>query len=293
MDQISRVAIVGGVHGNEFTGAYLIKKFERFPELIKRSSLASFTLLGNPRAFEARKRYIDKDLNRCFSSEYLQNPTLSNYEENRAQVIHQMLGQQGQYPADFIVDLHSTTTNMGLTIILGNYHPFNLQLAAYLSSISPLVKVYSCIKFGQQDAVLRSLCELSLAIEVGPVAQGVLDAVCFQKAEQLVYAILDYLENYNQGKTVHRSQSLTVYKFLKVIDYPRNDQGEIQAMIHPQLQGKDYEALNPGDPIFLTFDNRVISYQGDSTVYPVFINEAAYYEKEIALHLTEKQDIFI
>ncbi|MBC7825362.1 MAG: succinylglutamate desuccinylase/aspartoacylase family protein, partial [Candidatus Parcubacteria bacterium] len=35
MNLIKRVAIVGGTHGNEFTGAYLIKKFEQYPELVQ------------------------------------------------------------------------------------------------------------------------------------------------------------------------------------------------------------------------------------------------------------------
>jgi len=48
MKQISRVAIVGGTHGNEFTGAYLIKKFDQFPDLIARPSFETVTLLANP-----------------------------------------------------------------------------------------------------------------------------------------------------------------------------------------------------------------------------------------------------
>ena len=56
MEKISRVAIVGGTHGNEFTGVYLIKKFERTPEIIKRPSFETLTLLANPQAFQARKR---------------------------------------------------------------------------------------------------------------------------------------------------------------------------------------------------------------------------------------------
>jgi aspartoacylase len=78
-----------------------------------------------------------------------------------------------------------------------------------------------------------------------------------------------------------------------VIDYPRNEHGAIQAMIHPQIQDRDYEALHPGDPIFLTFDNRAIAYQGESTVYPIFINEAAYYEKGIAMSLTKKEQVTV
>jgi len=65
--------------------------------------------------------------------------------------------------------------------------------------------------------------------------------------------------------------------------------GEIQAMIHPRLQFTDYQPLHPGEPMFLTFEGDEIVYEGKSTVYPVFINEAAYYEKGIAMYLTQKQ----
>lgn len=293
MNRIRRVAIVGGTHGNELTGAYLIKKFERFPEVIERSSFETITLLGNPKAFEAGRRYIDKDLNRCFHNEDLHDPTLSSYEERRAKTIHQMLGSRGKAQVDLIVDLHSTTANMGLTIILGNEHPFNLRLAAYLSSINPLVRVCNSTQSSQRNAFLRSLCELSFVIEIGPVAQGVLNADFFQKTEELIQAILDYLEGYNQGKTLESDRTLTFYQYVGAIDYPRNEHGEIQAMIHPQIQGRDYEPLHPGNPIFLTFDNQAIAYEGESTVYPIFINEAAYYEKGVAMCLTQKQQLTV
>jgi len=134
METISRVAIVGGTHGNEFTGAYLIKKFETTPEIIKRPSFETLTLLANPQAFQAGKRYIDKDLNRCFTNQVLESSLESVYEENRAKFINKLLGPKGNPQFDFILDLHSSTANMGLTIILLNNHPFNLKLAAYLSS---------------------------------------------------------------------------------------------------------------------------------------------------------------
>ena len=293
IQRINQVAIVGGIHGNELTGVYLVKKFERFPQLIQRATFETFTLLGNPQAFEVGRRYIDKDLNRCFYSQALHDPTLSSYEDRRAKTIYQQLKPPDKSPVDLIIDLHSTTANMGLTLILGNTHPFNLQLAAYLSSINPLVRVYNGTQHGQKSAVLRSLCELSFSIEIGPVAQCVLDADFFNKTEELIHAILDYLEAYNQGKTPQKNYALTLYQYVGIIDYPRNENGEIQAMIHPQLHGKDYEALKPGEPIFLTFENQVITYQGESTVYPIFINEAAYYEKGIAMCLTEKYQLTV
>jgi aspartoacylase len=292
MKKINRVAIVGGTHGNEFTGAYLIKKFEKFPNLIQKPSFETLTLLGNPKAFENSKRYIDQDLNRSFLSQNLEDSTLSSYEDIQAKTIHQILGQQGKSKVDMIVDLHSTTANMGLSIMLGNQHPFMLQLVAYLSSINTEVKI--CFTQPEQGSnFLRSLCELGFVIEVGPVAQGVLNAEWFQKTEELIYAVLDYLERSNQGAIQQTNSTLTLYQYVGTIDYPRNEHGEIQAMIHPQLQFRDYEPLNPGDPIFLTLDGKAIAYEGKSTVYPVFINEAAYYEKGIAMCLTEKQQLTI
>lgn len=292
VNQIKRVAIVGGTHGNEFTGAYLVKKFERFPNLIKRSSFETLTLLANPKAFALGRRYVDCDLNRCFSKEKLSNPYPIASEDQQAQAIEKILGQKGNSNVDFIIDLHSTTANMGLTIIPVDKSPFNIRLAAYLCSINPLVNVYSWQQTGQESPFLRSICQLGCTIEVGSIAQGVLNATLFEQTEKLIYAILNYLDAYNQGQSKEISSTLTLYQCVEMIDYPKNETGELQAMIHPQLQFRDYQPLNHGDPMFLTFDGQTITYSGKSTVYPVFINEAAYYEKGIAMCFTEKQFIY-
>ncbi|MGF1933536.1 MAG: aspartoacylase [Nostoc sp. ChiQUE02] len=294
MNQINRVAIVGGTHGNEFTGAYLIQKFAQFPDLITRPSFETVTLLANPHAFAAGRRYVEKDLNRCFLKQDLQNPTLNSYEELQAKSIQNTLASNGNKQADFILDLHSSTANMGLTIILVNSHPLNLKLAAYLSQISPLVKVYRCsFKLIEENPFVNSLCKLGFAIEVGPIAQGILKATLFQQTEELVHAVLNYLEQFNQGEIPSTNEMLIVYDHLSVVDYPKKPDGTMFGMIHPELQDKDYQALNPGDPIFITFDDKTIFYEGASTVWPIFINEAAYYEKGIAMCLTQRQQINI
>ncbi|MEH1983250.1 MAG: aspartoacylase [Nostoc sp.] len=294
MNQINRVAIVGGTHGNEFTGAYLIQKFAQFPDLITRSSFETVTLLANPHAFAAGRRYIEKDLNRCFLKLDLQDPTLKSYEELQAKLIQHTLTSNRDKQADFILDLHSSTANMGLTIILDNSHPLNLKLAAYLSQINPLVRIYRCsFQSVEENPFVNSLCELGFAIEVGPIAQGILKATLFQQTEELVHALLDYLEQFNQGEIPSNNETLILYDHLSTVDYPKKSDGTIFGMIHPELQDKDYQALNPGDPIFITFDNKTIVYEGASTVWPIFINEAAYYEKGIAMCLTQKQQINI
>ena len=290
-DRIQRVAIVGGTHGNELTGIYLVKKFQQFPHLLHRQSFECITLLANPEAIAANRRYIDHDLNRCFANEDLANLLLTNYEDRRAKEIAAQLGPKSQPRADVIIDLHSTTANMGLTILPSSKHPFNLQLAAYLTELNPSVRVCCGVKCDQDTPMLRSLSALGCTIEVGAIAQGVLNADYLQKTEMLIHAILDYLDALNQNKPLPIPSKLTLYEAVSSVDYPRNSLGELQAAIHPHLQFKDYEPLRNGEPMFLNFTGESIPYQGESIVYPVFINEAAYYEKKIAMTLTEKRQV--
>ncbi|MFB2770020.1 aspartoacylase [Pelatocladus sp. BLCC-F211] len=291
MPPIQRVLIVGGTHGNEFTGAYLIKKFEQHPNLVHRANFETLTLLANPKAFAAVRRYIDKDQNRCFQKSDLQDLTRFSCEDIRAREINNLFGANGKTPVNVILDIHSTTANMGLTVI-SNEHPFNLQLVAYLQSVNPLVNVYILPK-SIESSSLPSICELGCTIEVGAVAQGVLQADRFVQTEALIETALNYLEQYNQGKIPSFHNTLTFYRHCGTIDYPRNESGELQAMIHPQLQFQDYKPLAPGEPIFLTFTGEAIAYQGDSIVYPVFINEAAYYEKGIAMCITQQEQVIL
>jgi aspartoacylase len=284
--RIKKVAIVGGTHGNELTGIYLIKKFTRIPDFIQRSNFDTLTLLGNLKAIKAITRYVDIDLNRCFRSQDLQNPNLNNYEQIRAKEIAQKIYQE---QVDFIIDLHSTTANMGLTLILNSNHPFLLKLATYLTLINPLVKVLQYSAIPQDPPYLRNLCPLGLAIEVGAIPQGVLKAELFHQTETLISNILDYIELYNRQKTPKIPNTCTVYRQVGIMDYPRDSYQEIQAMIAPEVM--DYEPLYPGSPMFLHFDGKISAYEGDSIIYPVFIGEAAYIEKKIAMSLTLKHQV--
>jgi succinylglutamate desuccinylase len=292
-ESIHKVTIVGGCHGNELTGIYLVKKFDRFPESLHRQSFKCETLIANPQAVAANRRYLDRDLNRCFGNEDLSNLELTGYENIRAKEIATQLAPKDRFDRNVIIDLHSTTANMGLTILPSSRHPFNMRLGAYLSTLHPDVRVACGIECSQNEPMLRSLSPLGCTIEVGAVPQGVLNADLFQKTEMLVCAILDYIEAYNLGKSLPAPLDLTVYQSISSIDYPRNSSGELQAMIHPQLQDRDYQTLRSGDPLFLTFTGDSILYRGEDPVFPIFINEAAYIEKGIAMTFTTKQQSIV
>ena len=283
---IQRIAIIGGTHGNEWTGIYLVKKFQQNPNLVARPSLTVTTFLANPKAIHLNQRYVERDLNRCFSTAELSNPTRNTYEDQRARAIATRLIPPDEPPTDFIIDIHSTTANMGLTLLLSSDRPFNLQLAAYLCSINPAVKVCFREPQGEDAPMLRSLSLLGCTLEVGPVPQGVLQAQPLIKTEQLIQLILNYIDAYNRGTPLITPSALSAYQSIGIVDYPRTAEGDLNGLIHPQLQGQDYQRLNPGDPMFLSLTGASLSFQGETSVFPIFINEAAYYEKQIAMVLT-------
>ena len=49
---IKKLAITGGTHGNELTGVYLVKKWQKSPELVERSSFTTVTQLMNQQAIK-------------------------------------------------------------------------------------------------------------------------------------------------------------------------------------------------------------------------------------------------
>ncbi|CDN12173.1 MAG: hypothetical protein HRU34_18265 [Richelia sp.] len=74
---------------------------------------------------------------------------------------------------------------------------------------------------------------------MGAVSPGSLNASIFPQTEQLIYQILDYLDDKNQS-IFEGHITLDIYEHIGVIDYPKNFDGEVKAMIHPQLQARDY-----------------------------------------------------
>ncbi|NXM07411.1 ACY2 Aspartoacylase, partial [Tyrannus savana] len=124
-------------------------------------------------------------------------------------------------------------------------------------------------------------------VEVGPQPQGVARADILDKMRKIVKHGLDFVQLFNEGKEFPPC-TIEVFKIMEKVDYPRNKNNEIIAVIHPQLQDQDWQPLNNGDPLFLTLDGKVIPCQGNCPVYPTFINEAAYYEKKQAFVKTEK-----
>lgn len=290
MAQIKQVAIVGGTHGNEFSGIYLIRKYQRQPELLQRHSFHAWTLFANPEAFAANKRYLDSDLNRQFRRDDLDNPQLSNYEQSRAKVIDSVIGPKGKPHADLVIDLHNTTSNMGPVLILTQAGDFYNRLAAYVKMQMPEA-VISCDEDHLAADEHRLLCttgRYGVIVEVGPQPQSVIRQDVLEQMHSMTQHILDFADLYNRDELPELPAEVEAFRYLRSIMLPLNEQGERLGMVHKNVQDQDFKPIEPGQPIFTLFDGGEIHYDGESVVYPSFINEAAYYDNNLAMSLNEK-----
>lgn len=292
IDTIKNVAITGGTHGNELTGVHLIKHWSKCPEEVDRNSFATELHLTNPKANQEVRRYIDQDLNRQFNARDLKNPDLNGYEQQRAKSLNALLGPKEDPRVDFILDLHTTTANMGMSLIFNTDDPLVVGMAFYIKQKMPEAKLFFNPCDRMKDNFLTSLGRLNgFLIEVGPIAQGLLNYEVYSDTHTAVMHALDYLELSNTGQAIDLPTQMDGYQFIEKISLPEDSEGEITAMIHPNRQNKDYEEIKPGDPLFITLGGETIPYDGDATVYGAFINEAAYYDQNVGLSFMEKISI--
>ncbi|XP_069828796.1 N-acyl-aromatic-L-amino acid amidohydrolase (carboxylate-forming)-like [Dendropsophus ebraccatus] len=290
---VSRVVIFGGTHGNEMSGVALAKHWLKDPSELHRKTFMAEACLANPLAVEQCVRYVDTDLNRCFSEAVLSSPESDKdpYEFKRARELNGKYGS-GSNPFDFVLDLHNTTSNMGATLLCcSDDDILAMHMANYLQSRSGnhSMPCYNyLINIPKKDNIyLQNIGKHSLCLELGPQPHGVTRADVLTRMKELVNWALDFLDLYNQGEEFPSFET-DRYRVLSRVDYPRDSTGEISAFIHSELQDKDYVPLKPGDPIFTNINGEDVFYEGGTVVYPTFINEAAYYEKKVAFVLNEK-----
>eukprot|EP00035_Acanthoeca_spectabilis_P038515 m.53816 g.53816 ORF g.53816 m.53816 type:complete len:367 (+) comp9168_c0_seq1:113-1213(+) len=311
-------AIVGGTHGNELTGVALVGKWRRLgTKCLSRPSVNAFTLLGNPAAVLAESRYVDCDLNRCFSPTILRRPCSIEdgpAEEARAKVLALELTARG---AQLCLDLHNTTSSSNCLIVSRANDLFALHCALAMASAAGTLgyelKLWMPAEWAQPHswaecpepiessetksspfANVGSVAPSDIGIELGPQPHGVLHAWTVELAQVLVDAALDFCEDFNSGKCCPQSDNVEIFSLSHAVPYPDFDfespastaaPGQrLRTIIHPRLQGSDFSKLNPCDEAFVQLDTGdTISYGGDAC-HPVFVNEAAYLSRGTAFY---------
>ncbi len=291
-----RVLVVAGTHGNERNAPWLIQQWRQRPELLQRHGLALELEIGNPAAFAAQRRYIERDLNRTFLPELLADPSQQGVEVQRARQLLARYGPGGPAACPVALDLHSTTAAMGNSLVVYGRRPADLALAAALQHRLGL-PIYLHEGDPSQVGYLVEQWPCGLVIEVGPVAQGLVTAAICRQSQLALEAALACLAEARNSR-LRLPAALVVHRHCGSIDLPRADNGDPIAMLHPSLQGRDWQPLEASAPIVSLAEGGVrrlgdllpTAAEGPLTrQWPVFINEAAYGEKGIALSLTQRQ----
>ena len=293
MSLINTIVVAGGTHVNERTGVRLVQKWMEHPECYNSLCSAKVDLvLSNPEAVRLNRRYRDFDLNRAFSQTCLDvTETPQQYEFRRAKELDALYGPKGAATkTDLLLDVHNTGSNMGNCLILSARDPFTMRASAVLTQEFDDAWIYYQPEERSASPYFGTVAKADVCIEIGPQQHGTLDAAIFEETERLVKRYLELAEEWNRGELQKRAPiKVDVYTQFKDLGYPKpQGGGAIQAMIHPELLGKDYRELKSGDKLFRTFDGKDILYEGESPVYPIFISEPAYYEKDIVMSLTVK-----
>ena len=293
MSLINTIVVAGGTHGNERTGVRLVQKWMEHPECYNSLCSAKVDLvLANPEAVRLNRRYRDHDLNRAFSQTCLDVTVDSRlYEFRRAKELNALYGPKGaNTKTDLLLDVHNTGSNMGYCLILSTRDPFTMRASAVLTQEFKNAWIYYQPEERSASPYFGTVAKADVCIEIGPQQHGTIDAAIFEESERLVKRYLELAEEWNRGELQKRPLiKVEVYTQFKDLGYPKpQGGGPIQAMIHPDLMGRDYRELKDGDKLFRTFDVEDILYHGESPVYPIFISEPAYYERDIAMSLTKK-----
>lgn len=288
MSKIKTVAVVGGTHGNEFSGIYLLRKWQQSAALA-RDSFSVETVFANPKAHDDNKRYVDHDLNRQFSLADLENNELASYEQSRAKAINQQIGPKGAAKVDFIIDLHNTTSNMGPSLILLQSDSFNRQMGAYVKMHMPdAVVVFEDHTSVEQHYFLSSISSQGVIVEIGPQPQSVIRQDILDWMDEMTNHILDFVHLHNTNELLPLISSYEAFRYHETLSLPVDEQGQRIGMVHRSVQDNDFKPLYAGDPIFTLFDGSEIFWEGDYEAFPHFINEAAYYDNNLAMSLAKK-----
>ena len=287
MHSISSVAIIGGTHGNELTGIHLINNLAEGIHSLPDSLQYSF-LIANPDAVAANTRFIDVDLNRQFALDNLAYQANSLYELNLAQTINRKIGPKDNPRTDLVIDIHNTTSNMGPTLIVLESSDFYRNMSGYLKQQMPSCNILVEDEVSYLEHPYLCTCgHYGIMLELGAQPQGVSRADVYAQCVEMLQHILRFVERYNQQDSLD-VEAFEAYRLLDVIPFPLSEEKKILGLVHPSIQDQDFKPLEPGEPMFTLFDGRTVVYEGDRTVFPHFINEAAYKASAVAFATADK-----
>ena len=284
---LKKILIVAATHGNEINPVWALNQYFNKENRVYKNIEYKY-IIGNPLAYERGVRYVDTDLNRSF--DLIDSPEKLNYEINRAKFLVENFGIQGFDPCEIAIDLHTTTSNMGSSIVLYGRRIKDFCLAALLQHKFGL-PIYLHEKDKKQTGFLVEAWPCGLVIEIGSVAQNFYDQNIINRFLVIISSLRKEI-NKLENNIIELPKELIVHVHQESIDYPKDKKGNITGLIHPERINQDWKSIKKGDPLFLDEYGNSIVYQGEEFIRPVFIGEVSYKEKNIAMSYTKKEVIY-
>jgi aspartoacylase len=288
MKKMQRIALIGGTHGNELSGIYLVKKWLAQQTLKQWDTLDITARIVNPRACEQSVRYIETDLNREFGVG-LDDMDKTGYEALLAKKINIEFGPKGNSPYEFLIDLHNTTSNMGACLMLQRKNAFTVLLGGYVKHRMPHANIYFQDNVPEEKQnFLLTVAQQGVTVEVGPQPNSVLQQETLGLMEEMTKHILDFVELCNSGTALEIPDEYDAFQYSENLHLPVNENGQREGLVSSLVDQKDFQPIEPGQVVMETFAGEKITWQGDYTAYPLFVNEAAYHTSHSAMTLSRK-----
>lgn len=142
------VIIVGCLHGDETIGKRIIDKLKKID--VQKGTVV--LIVANQKAYYLKKRFIKQDLNRSFPGR-----RRGNHEEMLAYKIKKVIQS-----ADFVFDIHSTTTDVRSLAIITKY---NLAIASALKLFHP--RRVALMKKDIGKKAMTYFCKCGISFEYG------------------------------------------------------------------------------------------------------------------------------
>ena len=232
--------LVGGLHGNEVAGVKAINQV--FQDIRNHRIPVRGTLLGlagNLQAIAANKRFIDYDLNRCWTDEYVEQVYHKHHtlaEDIELKSLHEIILDYNEHQFDkkILIDLHTTSSEKGNFIVVPEGEATNPIVQ---SLKQPVVVDLDQHLVGTLLKYLRKYDYLAMAFEGGLIGSS--------KAIDLhVAGIWEIL------KASGAIDSETDTEFLrsgkKLREYSEKLPGYVKVKYHHQITDEDNFVMAPG-----------------------------------------------
>jgi succinylglutamate desuccinylase len=145
------LAVFCGVHGNEKAGVYAINKILHNINITKG---IVFFVFANPKAIEINKRFVDKNLNRCF----FDNQRGNSYEEKRARDLIKILEI-----SDALLDVHASNSSETVPFVITD-NGFDVVKDMNFKIIAT---GFDVLEPGATDGFMKNKGKIGICIECG------------------------------------------------------------------------------------------------------------------------------